>query len=164
LLKLHESDANIHIGVFACAFLLRFSYLQCQKVNKMKRMLISSGSPYEDIIGFSRAVRVGSFISIGGTAPMDADGNTVGVGDIGAQTRQCLETIKTALEKAGSGLEDVIRTRMLLTNIDDWKAAAAVRAVYFKTIKPVDTVMQVTRFINPDWLIEIEVDAVVCQD
>jgi enamine deaminase RidA (YjgF/YER057c/UK114 family) len=127
----------------------------------MERELISSGSPYEDIVGFSRAVRVGSYITIGGTAPMDANGNTVGVGDIAAQTKQCLEIIKMALENAGSGLKDVVRTRMLLTNIEDWKDAAQVRASYFKTIKPVDTIMQVSRFINPDWLIEIEVDAVV---
>jgi len=127
----------------------------------MERELISSGSPYENIVGFSRAVRVGSYITIGGTAPMDANGNTVGVGDIAAQTKQCLEIIKMALENAGSGLKDVVRTRMLLTNIEDWKDAAQVRASYFKTIRPVDTIMQVSRFINPDWLIEIEVDAVV---
>lgn len=127
----------------------------------MKRQLISSGSPYEDRIGFSRAVRVGPYITIGGTAPLDTNGNTVGIGDITMQTKQCLETIKIALEKAGSSLEDVVRTRMLLTNIEDWKAAAQVRAFYFKTIKPVDTIMQVSRFIDPDWLIEIEVDAIV---
>ena len=127
----------------------------------MKRELISSGSPYEDIVGFSRAVRVGPYITIGGTAPMDTNGNTVGIGDISVQTKQCLETIKIALEKAGSSLDDVVRTRMLLINIEDWKAAAEVRASYFKTIKPVDTIMQVSRFISPDWLIEIEVDAIV---
>ncbi|WP_036379263.1 RidA family protein [Muricauda sp. MAR_2010_75] len=127
----------------------------------MERVLISSGSPYEDIIGFSRAVRVGPYISIGGTAPLDTNGNTVGVGDIALQTEQCLKTIKIALEKAGSSLNDVVRTRMLLTNIEDWKIAADVKARYFRTIKPVDTVMQVSRFINPDWLIEIEVDAIM---
>ncbi len=127
----------------------------------MKRELISGGSPYEDIVGFSRAVRVGPYITIGGTAPMDSNGNTVGIGDISLQTKQCLETIKIALEKAGSSLNDVVRTRLLLTNIEDWKAAAQVRTSYFKTIKPVDTIMQVSRFINPDWLIEIEVDAIV---
>ena len=127
----------------------------------MKRQLVSSGSPYEDIVGFSRAVRVGPYITIGGTAPMDVDGNTVGEGDIAVQTKQCLETIKIALEKAGASLNDVVRTRMLLTDINDWKAAAEVRASYFKTIKPVDTIMQVSCFINPDWLIEIEVDAIV---
>lgn len=127
----------------------------------MRRELISGGSPYEDVVGFSRAVRVGPYITIGGTAPMDKNGNTVGIGDISAQTKQCLETIKIALEKAGSSLDDVVRTRMLLTNIDDWKSVAEVRAYYFKTIKPVDTIMQVSRFINPEWLIEVEVDAIV---
>lgn len=127
----------------------------------MNRKLISSGSPYEDIVGFSRAVRVGPYITIGGTAPLDAEGNTVGIGDISIQTKQCLETIKIALEEAGSSLDDVVRTRMLLTNIKDWKGAAEVRASYFKTIKPVDTIMQVSCFINPDWLIEIEVDAII---
>ncbi len=130
----------------------------------MKRVLISSGSPYEDIVGFSRAVRVGPYITIGGTAPVDAAGNTIGVGDISVQTKQCLEVIKTALERAGTSLKDVVRTRMLLTNIDDWKAAADVKSTYFKNIKPVDTIMQVSRFINPDWLIEIEVDAIVAND
>ena len=130
----------------------------------MKRELISSGSPFEDIAGFSRAVRVGPFISIGGTAPMDADGTTVGIGDIAAQTRQCLETVRIALEKAGASLDDVVRTRMLLRNIEDWKGAAEIRASYFKTIKPVDTIMQVSRFINPDWLIEIEVDAILSSE
>ena len=127
----------------------------------MKRELISGGSPYEDIIGFSRAVRVGHYITVGGTAPLDGNGNTVGIGDIAMQTKQCIETIKMALEKAGSGLEDVVRTRMLLTNIDDWKSAAEVRASFFKTIKPVDTILQVSRFVDPDWLIEIEVDAIL---
>lgn len=127
----------------------------------MKRELISGGSPYEDIVGFSRAVRVGPYITIGGTAPIDKDGNTAGVGNISAQTKQCFETIKIALEKAGSSLNDVVRTRMMLTNIEDWEGAAEVRASYFKTIKPVDTIMQVSRFINPEWLIEIEVDAIV---
>lgn len=127
----------------------------------MKRKLISSGSPFEDIVGFSRAVRVGPYISIGGTAPMDAEGKTVGVGDVAAQTEQCLETIRLALEKAGAGLQDVVRTRMLLTNINDWEEVAKVRATYFKNIKPVDTIMEVSRFINPDWLIEIEVDAII---
>ncbi|ETN96641.1 RidA family protein [Zhouia amylolytica] len=127
----------------------------------MKRKLISSGSPYEKIIGFSRAVRVGPYITIGGTAPLDSNGKTIGVGDIGLQTKQCLETIKIALEKAGATLEHVVRTRMMLTNIEDWKIASEVRASYFKTIKPVDTIVEVGGFINPDWLIEIEVDAIV---
>ncbi len=127
----------------------------------MKRELISNGNPMEAIVGFSRAVRVGPFISVGGTAPVGPDGKTVGVGDVAAQTRHCLEVIKAALEQAGSGLHDVVRTRMILTNIDDWRAAIDVRKLYFADVRPVDTIMAVDRFVNPEWLIEVEVDAVV---
>ncbi|MVO17743.1 RidA family protein [Parasedimentitalea huanghaiensis] len=125
------------------------------------RELISNGNPMEKIVGFSRAVRVGPFITVGGTAPVGADGKTVGVGNVAAQTRQCLEVIKTALEQAGSGLHDVVRTRIILTNIDDWKAAIDVRKEYFADVRPVDTIMAVDRFVNPEWLIEIEADAVI---
>ncbi len=127
----------------------------------MKRKLISNGNPLEEIIGFSRAVRVGNFITVGGTAPVDDHGKTVGVGDPAVQTHRCIEIIKGALEKAGSGLHDVVRTRILLTNIEDWQKVIEVKATYFKDIKPVDTVMQVSRFINPEWLVEIEADAII---
>ena len=130
---------------------------------KYDRRLISNGSPMEKAIGFSRAVRVGPYISVGGTASIGEGGKTVGIGDIAAQTRQCLEIIKAALENAGSGLGDVVRTRMILTNIDHWKAAAEVRKEYFRDIRPVDTIMAVDRFINPQWLIEIEVDAIAAE-
>jgi len=130
----------------------------------MSRKLVPSSSPYAERLGFSRAVRVGSFISVGGTAPIDKEGNTVGPGDPAVQTRQCLETIRLALAEAGASLRDVVRTRMLLTRIEDWEQIAEVRGEYFKDIKPVDTVVEVGRFINPDWLIEIEVDAVVSED
>ncbi|MEZ5768293.1 MAG: Rid family hydrolase [Paracoccaceae bacterium] len=85
----------------------------------------------------------------------------MGVGDVGAQTRQCLEIIKDALERAGSGLHDVVRTRVILTDIDRWKEAIDVRKEYFADIRPVDMIMAVTRFVNPEWLVEIEVDAVI---
>jgi enamine deaminase RidA (YjgF/YER057c/UK114 family) len=129
----------------------------------MSRKLVPSSSPYAAILGFSRAVRVGNFISVGGTAPIDSEGKTVGIGDPAAQTRQCMEIIRLALEEAGAALADVVRTRMLLTRIEDWDEIAKVRAEYFKDIKPVDTVVQVSRFINADWLIEVEVDAVVTE-
>ena len=125
------------------------------------RELISNGNPMEAIAGFSRAVRVGPYISIGGTAPVGPDGKTVGVGDVAAQTRRCLEIIEDALTRAGSGLEDVVRTRVILTDIDRWKEAIDVRKEYFADIRPVDTIMAVTRFVNPEWLVEIEVDAVI---
>jgi len=127
----------------------------------LKRVLVSNGNPMETVVGFSRAVRVGPYISVGGTAPVDLDGKTVGVGDPAAQARRCLEIIREALENSGSGLEDVVRTRVLLTNINDWKKVIDVRAEYFKDIRPVDTIMQVSRFVNPEWLVEFEVDAVV---
>ena len=127
----------------------------------LDRELISNGNPMEAIVGFSRAVRVGPFISVGGTAPVDANGNTVGVGDVAQQTRQCIEVIKLALEQAGSGLHDVVRTRVILTNIDDWKAAIDVRKDYFRDIRPVDTIMAIDRFVNPEWLVELEADAVI---
>ena len=125
------------------------------------RELISNGNPMEAVVGFSRAVRVGPFISVGGTAPVDAYGKTVGVGDVAAQTRQCIELIKAALEQAGSGLQHVVRTRVILTNIDDWKAAVDVRKQYFRDIRPVDTIMAIDRFVNPEWLVEFEADAVI---
>lgn len=129
----------------------------------MKRQLVLNGNPMVEVVGFARAIRVGPFISIGGTAPVDADGKTIGIGDPGTQARRCIEIIKDALERAGSGLHDVVRTRVLLTNIDDWKAVIDVRAEYFRDIKPVDTIMQVTRFVNPEWLVEFEADAVVIE-
>ena len=126
-----------------------------------KRTLISNGNPMEKIVGFSRAVRVGPFIAVGGTAPVDAEGKTVGVGDVRAQTKQCFEIIKSALEDAGSGLDDIVRTRVILTNIDDWKDAIEARKEYCQEVRPVDTIMAIDRFVNPEWLVEIEADAFV---
>jgi len=127
----------------------------------MARKLISSGSPYEPIVGFSRAVRVGNFIAVGGTAPLGPDGKTVAPGDAAAQARRCIDIIREALERAGASLEDVVRTRILLKNIGDWEAAARIHGEYFRDIRPVDTIMQVTTFIDADWLIEIEADAII---
>ena len=128
------------------------------------RKLVSSGSPYEPVIGFSRAVRVGNSISVGGTAPLSPSGETVATGDPAEQARRCLEIIKAALEEAGASLDDVVRTRTLLKRIEDWEAVAKVRAAYFKEIRPVDTIMQISTFVNPEWLVEFEVDAVIDQD
>ena len=126
-----------------------------------KRILITNGNPMEVIVGFSRAVRAGQFIAVGGTAPVDEEGNTVGVGDVFAQTTQCFKIIETALVQAGSGLEDIVRTRVILTDIDNWKEAIEARKPFCKVARPVDTIMAINRFVNPEWLVEIEVDAVV---
>lgn len=126
-----------------------------------QRQLISNGNPMEEIVGFSRAVRVGPFIAVGGTAPVDENGKTVGVGDVFAQTTRCFEIIKDALEAAGSGLHDIVRTRVILTDINNWKQAVEARNVYCRDARPVDTIMAIDRFVNPEWLVEIEVDAYV---
>ena len=131
------------------------------EVGDPMRQLISSGSPYEPKIGISRAVRVGNMIAISGTAPLGSDGRTVGIGDAGAQARRCLEIIAGALEKAGASLRQVVRTRTLLVRIEDWEAVAAVHGEFFGQIRPANTMMQVSRFIDPDWLVELEADAIV---
>lgn len=115
----------------------------------------------EDIVGFARAVRVGPYISVGGTAPVGPDGETIGVGDAATQAERCFEIAGDALKRAGSGWHDVVRTRLMLTRIDDWKAVVDVRKKFCRDAKPVDTIMQVAGFVNPEWLVEIEVDAVV---
>jgi enamine deaminase RidA (YjgF/YER057c/UK114 family) len=125
------------------------------------RKLVSSGSPYEATVGFSRAVRTGSLVSVAGTAPLGADGRTVGRGDAAAQARRCLDIIAAALEGAGAAMRHVVRTRVLLTRIDDWQAVAGVHGEYFRNIRPVCTVVQVSGLIDPDWLVEIEADAVI---
>jgi enamine deaminase RidA (YjgF/YER057c/UK114 family) len=125
------------------------------------RKLVSSGSPYEPKVGISRAVRVGNIVAVSGTAPLGPDGRTIGQGDAAAQARRCLEIIKEALERAGASLDQVVRTRTLVTRIEDWQAVASVHGEFFGNIRPANTIMQVSRFIDPDWLVELEADAVV---
>lgn len=129
----------------------------------MKRSLVLNGNPMEEIVGFARAVRVGPYITVGGTAPVDADGKTVGVGDAAAQAERVFEIIGDALTRAGSGWHDVVRTRILLTHIEDWKQVIEVRAKFCREAKPVDTIMQVSGFVNPEWRVEVEADAVVAE-
>ena len=126
-----------------------------------KRRRVSSGSPYESLIGISRAVRAGGFICVAGTAPLDAGGRTVAPGDAASQARRCFEIVERALEDLGAGLADVVRTRILLTRIGDWEAVARVHGEFFRDVRPANTVVQVTRFIDPDWLVEVEADAFV---
>ncbi len=125
------------------------------------RKTVSTGSPYEPIIGISRAVRIGNIVAVAGTAPLGPDGKTVAPGDAAAQARRCFEISRDALQQLGATLHDVIRTRIILTRMDDWEAVAAVHGEFFRDIRPVNTIMQIDRFIDPAWLIETEVDAVV---
>jgi enamine deaminase RidA (YjgF/YER057c/UK114 family) len=126
-----------------------------------KHQLISSGSPFEPAIGFSRAVRAGSQVWVSGTAPIGPDGKTAAPGDAAGQARRCLEIIRAALAEAGAGLADVVRTRTYLVRIEDWQAVAAVHGEFFREVRPASTMLQVRQLIDPQWLVEIEADAVV---
>lgn len=125
------------------------------------RKLFSSGAPWENVVGYSRAVRVGNTIEISGTTASDGD-NIIGKGDVHAQTVFILEKIRKVLEEAGSRMEDVVRTRMFVTNIAEWQKVATAHAQFFKEIKPAATMVQVSRLINEELLIEIEATAIVC--
>ena len=128
------------------------------------RSLISSGSPLEPRIGFSRAVRVGGFVAISGTAPIGPDGGVAAPGDVYGQTKRCLEIIEQAISDAGLSMQDVIRTRVLLTDISRWEDAARAHGEAFSAIKPACTFVEVKGFINKDWLVEIEADCIAHQD
>jgi enamine deaminase RidA (YjgF/YER057c/UK114 family) len=130
----------------------------------MTRRNVSSGSPFEPLVGMSRAVRLGPIVTVAGTAPLGEEGRTVGIGDAAAQARRCLEIIQNALAQAGASLEEVVRTRILLTRIEDWQAVAAVHREVFRNVRPVTTILQVAGFVDREWLVEIEADAVVTAD
>lgn len=129
----------------------------------MTRRNFSSGSYLEPQIGFSRAVRIGNTVAIGGTAPIAAQGGTDCIGDVYGQTKRCLEIALTALASAGGTAQDVIRTRIILTEINTFDQAARAHAEVFTDIRPVTTVMEVSAFVDPDWLVEIELDAILAE-
>ena len=124
------------------------------------KKLVSSGSPWEDIIGYSRAVRVGNIIEVAGTTAMDGD-RLVGAGDLYAQNIYIFTKIEKALKDAGAGMDDVVRTRMFVTDISQWEQVGRAHGEFFKQIKPVSSMIEVSKLINDDLLIEIEVTAIV---
>jgi enamine deaminase RidA (YjgF/YER057c/UK114 family) len=126
-----------------------------------ERQHVSSGTEWEQVVGFSRAIRVDRFVYVSGTTATDDDGRVVGAGDVAAQTDYIIRKIERALAEAGATLRDVVRTRIYVLNADDWEAVGRVHGRYFNETRPANTLVEVSRLVGDEYLVEIEADAVV---